>query len=261
MTLAIIGTKSALLPNNTASFIGTGGTGPYTYSVAPFVLNMSGAGGTINSSTGLYTAPATVQTSPRNFYDQVIVTDSATPTPNTATANVLVGYPWMLVADILITALSLTLDRVYFWNVKDNMPKDNSMFLVIAMPRQKPIASNNYPSGTAIDEGGPGWSQATSWTQVNSTLDIHVYSRGLDALYRLPEIFAALQGQYCRNQQRACGFYLSKVPHNAVDVSGIDGAAIPYHYVISLECIWTFSYTQAPPYWATFAEPEILVSN
>ncbi len=252
--LSIQGTKTALVINNIPYFGASGGTPTYTFSVAPMVVGVSGAGGTINSSTGLYTAPSSVQPNSRNFYDTIIVTDS---TGATAQAYIWVVYAWQLVGEILANDLAIAPERVYFWNQKIAMPTDNNLFLVLALARSKPLASNNAPTGTPVGSGGPGWSQAISWTQVNSSMDIHVYSRGTDALYRLPEVFESLQSPYSRSQQRANGFYVSKVARNANDLSSVDGDAIPYHYVVSCEIIWTHMKTITPPYWATFPEPVV----
>ena len=253
--LTLAGTKTALRPGNTASFGASGGTSPYTFSVLA-ATPLQGAGGTINASTGLYTAPASNVLAPRNSFDTIIVTDSAIPT-NTAQTMILVGPSWQMVAEIFKTAMNLNWDRFWFWDQKFNMPTDNNLFLVFSLSRQKPIASNTQPSGTPIGEGGAGWSNATVWTQINATLDIHVYSRGLDAINRLPEIFQIMQGPYSRSQQRANGFYLSKIPHQANDLSSIDGSAIPYHYVISCEIIYTNSFELAPPYWNTVPLPVV----
>lgn len=253
--LAIAGTKSALRPNNTASFGASGGTAPYVFSVAPAVPGSVGAaGGTINASTGLYTAPAAVQADPRNYFDSIVVTDSL---GATASTPILVGQSWQMIAEIFKTSMNLTWDRFWFWDQKFTMPNDNNLFLVFALSRQKPLASNNRPSGTPIGQGGPGWSNVTSSTQVSATLNIHVYSRGLDAINRLPEIFSIMQGPYSRNQQRANGVYLSKIPHDSNDLSSVDGAAIPYHFVIPCEIIYTNTFELTPPYWNQLPVPVV----
>ncbi|HVN66742.1 MAG TPA: hypothetical protein VMT55_00090 [Candidatus Sulfotelmatobacter sp.] len=252
--MTIAGSKSALRPGLQASFGAQGGTAPYVFSCSPYVAGVSGAGGTIDPATGLYTAPPTVRTDQRNFYDQVTVTDS---TGAKATTSILVGWSWMMVLDVLRQDLGLDPEHCYFWDQKINMPEDSSLILVVGISRAKPLASNLVAAGDPVEGGGPGWDQVTSYTQVNSSLDIHVYSRGMDASFRLAEVFASLQSPYSRTQQSANGFYLSKIPRNAVDASLIDGAAIPYHYVVSCEMIWTHSKTLTPPYYTQFPQPVV----
>lgn len=70
-------TSSQVAPSGTETFVAYGGYGVYTYS-----LSVNNSGGSINSSTGLYTAGATP-----NVIDTVLVIDSL---GNSSTANVQV---------------------------------------------------------------------------------------------------------------------------------------------------------------------------
>ena len=78
-TLGITPATATLAVNNTRSFTATGGTSPFTYSV------FSG-GGTINASTGLYTAPAVAGTATVRVTDSLGATANATVTINAALA-------------------------------------------------------------------------------------------------------------------------------------------------------------------------------
>lgn len=253
--LIIQQSATALRGGLTANFGAQGGTPPYAFSVAQYVAGISGAGGTIDPATGVYTAPPYARMNQRNFYDQVTVTDSV---GATASTWILVGTSWMMVMDVLRTDLNLDVQHCYFWDQKIDMPEDNGLIIVIGLNRGKPLATNLGPVGAPAGQGqGPGWDQVQSWTQVNSTLDLHVYSRGMDAVFRLPEVFVSLDSPYSRAQQATCGFYLSKIPHDAVDASGVDGSAIPYHYVVSCEMIWTHSKTLQPPYFDNVPTPVV----
>lgn len=71
-SLTLTVSSSTVSINNTVTFKATGGTAPYTYSIN------SGGIGSINSSTGVYTAPTTtLTTSPTTI--TVTVTDSESP--------------------------------------------------------------------------------------------------------------------------------------------------------------------------------------
>jgi hypothetical protein len=255
VSLQVQQTATAIRPGLVAYFGATGGTAPYSFACSPFVQGVSGAGGSIDPASGAYTAPPSVNLDQHNFYDTITVTDSL---GATGTASILVGISWMLVLDILRTDLTLDVTHCYFWDQKWDMPEDESLILILGVVNAKPIASNLTPAGTPGGMGqGPGWDQVQTSVQVKSTLDIHVYSRSMEALFRLPEVFASLQSPYSRAQQSANGFYLSKIPHNAVDGSGIDGDAIPYHYIVSCEMIWTHSKILTPPYYGSVPTPQI----
>jgi hypothetical protein len=252
--LTIQGTKTALGPGLTASFGAQGGTPPYSYSLAPFVQGKQGAGGSIDSASGLYTAPSEVNKDPRNFYDTVIATDSSSPVL-TAQTTILVGRPWNLLCEIFQKELGLPTNRVWTWNQKQDMPQDGKMFIILERPRSKPIGSGVMPVGTPVGPGGPGYNSTKIWSMVSATLDIHLYSRSNEADDRQAEVFAALTGPYCRSQQEANGFYLASVPQNSVDISGVDGTAIPYHFVISVIMMYKFEKVIAPPYFDDVPKP------
>ena len=110
MSLALAQSKTALAINLTASFLASGGSSPYAYSVLP-----GGAGGAIDSSTGLYTAPAVVPSDPSLLYDTIQVTDSLAAT---ASAQILVGTPLLLFCEILQRQLGLANGRVFIWDQK-----------------------------------------------------------------------------------------------------------------------------------------------
>ena len=87
--LAISPASSTVAVGNTLTFSATGGVSPYTYSI------VSG-GGTINSSTGLFTAPATAGSV------VVRVTDSLS---NTSNATVTVNAALVISPDPVITSV------------------------------------------------------------------------------------------------------------------------------------------------------------
>lgn len=249
--ISIAGTKTALRAGLTASFLASGGTAPYTYSVDP-----NGAGGTVDPS-GNYQAPAATPTDPRRFYDFVRAKDSA---GATAAVPILVGAPWQLVGEVIQQELGLALDRWFFWNQKAFQPKDDLLYVPIGIAFQKPYSSGKFPSGAAT-QAGPGADQVTKFTAVQATLDIHLISRGLDAINRLPEVFTALCGPYSEQQQEANGFFLARLPHQATDLSGLDGDAIPYHYVVSIDMMYQFTQVVSPDYYGTLPTPTILTNS
>lgn len=79
-TLTLNPDQQTIAPGETLQFSVSGGTAPYTFSI------ISG-GGTVNSQTGLYTAPSTASTV------EVEVTDSSTPTQQIADSVITVGSP------------------------------------------------------------------------------------------------------------------------------------------------------------------------
>lgn len=249
----IIGqTKTALGPKLTASFLASGGTPPYAYSVAP-----GGAGGSIDAGTGIYTAPALVSDDPLKFYDTIIATDSA-PTPLTIHTKIEVGNSWMLMLEIIKRILKLDPQMIWFQNQKQFQPENASkgMWVVLMFPSINTFASGIHPAGS-----GDGWDQTEKWANFSGPVDIHLFSRDLSALNRKEEVVMALTGPYSRQQQISNSFYLARIPHNIVDISGVDGAAIPYHFVISVELQYAKSRLIASDYYDEVPTPELIFNQ
>lgn len=247
--LSLRGNKSALGVNLIAYFMANGGTGPYTYSV-----RSGGAGGTINSSTGLYTAPAVVNGGlfgpPTKIYDTVQVLDNV---GARATAQILVGTPILLFCEIIQNQLGLANGRVYLWDQKIMEPTDAGLYIAISVLSCKPFANTNAPDGS-----GSGLMSDQS-VNMYAQLQVDIISRGTEARDRKEEIILALNSDYARSQQEGNCFYLGSLPPGSqfVNLSSPDGAGIPYRFNISVAMQYFFVKNVAVPYFDTFATPQV----
>lgn len=253
MSISISQNYSAVVPNASfVQFLASGGTSPYTYSVLA-----NGAGGTINSSTGAYTAPAQMTAYPaEGLYDTIRVIDSTAPTPLSATTKILIGTPLFLVCDILKTQLGLDDNHVYLWNQKLFQPTDSSLYVAISLSSCKPFSNNIYPLST---DG----SQVTQYTSMYGQLEFDIISRGPAARDQKELIPLALNSIYSQQQQEANGFYIGKLPvtNGFINLSVIDGAAIPYRYRISYALQYLVTLTQSVPYFNQFSTPEVVTNS
>lgn len=241
MALSIAQTLTAVAPGITSSFQGQAGTPPYSYDVVP-----GGAGGSVDSD-GIYTAPNTMGQTPQTLFDSVRVTDDA---GATATAQILVGTPLFLFCDILQTYLGLAQGRVYLWDQKIMQPTDSGLYIAVSNPRSKPFANN-----TSIDGGG----NSVQSVNVMATLDIDIISRGPAARDQKEQVLMALLSDYATQQQEANSFSIGRIPPASqfLNLSQIDGAAIPYRFKISVNMQYVASSTQPTPYFNSFATPTI----
>lgn len=221
MSLSLSSSVSALTSNLTASFQATGGTEPYAYAVLP-----GGAGGTINPTTGVYSAPASIQSDPRKAYDTIQVTDDD---GAMATLPILVTTYLGLFCDIIQKQMSLSDGRVYIYNQKINEPTDNGLFIAVGILNAKPFANS-----IRYESDGDDVMNAVQSVNMNVTLDLSVISRDTSALFRKEEVIMALNSLYAQQQQEANSFCIGKISTSFVNISGIDGAAIPYRFNISV---------------------------
>jgi hypothetical protein len=247
-TLALSQSKTAVGANITASFLATGGTSPYTYSV-----RSGGAGGTINSSTGLYTAPPAVSPNPLQLYDTIQVADNASP-KNIATAQIFVGTPLLLFCDIIQNQMGLDNNHIYLWEQKLFQPTDSSLYVAVSVLSCKPFGNTNYFNGST--------QQSIQSVNMYAQLQLDIISRGPAARDQKELVIMALNSNYSQSQQQGNGFFIGELPPGShfVNLSNIDGAAIPYRFAISVAMQYFVQKITAVPYFSSFPTPTVITN-
>lgn len=243
MTLSLTQSATAVGSSCVASFLAINGTGPYTYAVLP-----GGAGGTINASTGEYTAPAIVSSDPRYAYDTIQVTDS---TLATATAQILAALPLLLACEIFQHEMGLDNNHCYLWDQKIFQPKDSGLYIAISQTDCKPIGNVN--NNEATEQG--------QYVSMSSRLDLDIISRGPAARDLKESVLLAVGSQYSQQQQNANAFYISPLTNTFTNLSPIDGAAIPYRYRISFTFQYFYQHVQPSQYFDTFEPFEVFTDD
>lgn len=247
MSLVLTQTVYALAVNRSAYFNAVGGVGPVVYSVVA-----GGAGGTIDSSTGAYVAPSAIDEDPRKQIDSIKVVDSNL---DEALAQIQVAAPLVLLCEIIQRELGLAAGRVYLWNQKITEPNDKGLYVVLSVPSCKPFGNVNrqVASGGGLD--------SEQFIAMSAVVDIDIKSRGTSALDRKEEVLMALNSNYSDQQQEANGFYVAKLSSRFINVSAIDGAAIPYWFRISVNVQYAVSKTKPVQYFDTFDSPETAIDS
>lgn len=238
MALILTSSASAISPGRSAFFLGTGGTEPYVYSLAP-----GGVGGAVDPSTGEYDAPIGLTGT-----DVVIVTDATTAT---ASLPILVGSAMELVCDIISKEMELDSEQVILWDQKFDIPNDSRIYIAVSFMSGKPFGNNYVPDGS-----GAGIDGIQSINML-AVIGIDIMSRSYEAVTRKEEVLMALKSQYAESQQEANTFFIATLPVGFVNISGIDGAAIPYRFHIDLQMQYYVTKTKAVPYIDDFSPVEI----
>lgn len=235
----LLSNSLAVLPNVPTPFDASGGTPPYTFTVLE-----GGAGGSIDSD-GLYTAPAGYG------IDIVQVEDSL---GSFAQTKIVVDSPIQLMCDIIQNQMGLSPGQVYVYNQKINIPTDNKIYIAVGVISCKPFSNSNKSYGV-----GSGF-QSIQSTNFQATLSVDILSKSIDALNRKEEIILALMSQYSETQQELNGFYIAKISSAFVNLSEIDGAAIPYRFNISINIQYQITKTQPVDYFDSF-QPDSVITN
>lgn len=228
--IALTAATFALAPRFTTYFLGISGTAPYVYSVIP-----GNAGGTINSSTGLYTAPTTTG------FDLVQVTDAL---GHTATATMLIGTPVELFCDVIMREMNLDQSQVYLFNEKYDVPNDSRLYIAVGVFNPKAFGNSNK-----MDANGNSFQVVNMMT----TLSVNVMSRDRSAMDRREEVILALNSDYARSQCEINNFYISSIPVSLVNLSEADGDAVLNRFNISVNIQYLVMKTKAVPYFDTFS--------
>ncbi len=216
-----------------------GGVGPYNYSV------IVGAG-SIDAS-GLYTAPNEPGVA------QVQVIDSDAP-PSVALLNVTINTPLKLFLEIIRAELALQEGQVYLWDQKIKIPNDQGLYVAVGVVSEKYYSNVNRKE----DDGAGGLNQVQT-ANVKSMLSVDLISRGPAARDRKGELVLAFNSDYSRQIQQAHGFYVAKLPDSFVNLSVLDGAAIPYRFRINVNVHYAISKTKAVQFFDTFADPTVTI--
>lgn len=238
--MTLTSSATAIAPGRPAFFLASGGTEPYVYEVLP-----GGVGGTIDASSGEYTAPVG-----STGTDTIQVTDDDA---ETLTLPILVANPLELVCDIIKTEMDIDDDHIYLWDQKIMQPKDSDLYIAVGIESCKAFGNTNRQVGSDEDFE----SQAS--VNMLATLSIDLISRGPDARDRKEEVLLALNSNYAQNQMAGNSFYVAPLPAGAkfVNLSELDGAAIPYRFRISVQMQYFYTKTKSVPYYDEFSEAEV----
>lgn len=248
MSFIVSQSAFAVAPKVPASFLGVGGVAPYTYEVVA-----GGAGGTIDPTTGAFVAPPAFSLNPKFRFTTIKVTDGAAAE---ATAKILVGSPLMLLCDVIQREMNLADGRVYLWDQKLIQPTNEGLYVAVSMPAANPIGSSNRFVG---DEDGEN--QSEQFVTMQGVVDIDLISRDASARDRKEGLILAFDSDYARFQQDANSFYIAKISTRFVNLSEIDGAAIPYRYKATVKIQYSYSKSQEAQYFDQFEDAESTVNG
>lgn len=247
MTLSVRASISAMAPGRRTSFQAYGGAEPYAYSVVP-----GGAGGAIDPATGLYTADAVMNPDPKLNRVQIRATDSLGAVADSS--PILVADPLFLFCEIIQKELGLAADRVWIFDQKRKMPIDSGLFVIVHVTNLQPFGNN-----VKYDGSGSGLDAIQS-VNVKATLTLNIMSRSTEALIRKEEVLMAITSPYAESQMELNSFYIGRLPPGAqfVNLSELDGAAIPYRFNLSVNMHYFVKKTRAAAYFDQFAAPQVV---
>lgn len=118
-------------------------------------------------------------------------------------------------------------NRVFLWDSKINLPSDDGLYLAVSVVTVKPFSNTNAPVSNQV-----GF-QETQSANFLANVSVDLFSRGPFARDRKEEVVLALRSQLSQQMQARYGFYIAGITSSFLNLSEIDGAAIPYRFNIS----------------------------
>lgn len=237
--ITVTSNTQAIMPGRSARFLASGGTPPYVFSVQP-----AGAGGAIDPSSGVYQAPATLPGDPARMGDTILVTDALA---DTGSRGILIGSVFMLICDIIQREMGLGPKQVYAWDQKINIPKDSELYVAVGVMSVKPFSNVRKYDGS-----GPGLTES-QYANFRALINIDILSRSPAARDRKEEIVLALGSNYSQSQQELNAFNIGKITSSFVNLSEVDGAAIPYRYSITTHVLYVVTKSKPIDYYDQFS--------
>lgn len=238
MAITISPSPAEVNQNGTIQFSATGGTGPYVWTL------VSGIGSI--TTGGLYTAPH------KSGVAVVRVTDSLA---EKATLQLSVQSALTWLCKIIKSELELSDDQVFLWESKLIVPNDYRLYVTVGTVSCKPFANSREYVPVAGLGGGLNVLQSTNFLL---TASIDIYSRGVDARDRKEEIIMSLNSHYGLQIQQAYGFKIATISSSFLNLSEVDGAALPYRFNISVALQYKITKTKSVDYYDDFQPVELL---
>lgn len=157
-----------------------------------------------------------------------------------------------LLCDIIQKELELENGQVYLYDQKINVPADEKLYIAVKIGSATPFGSSRKEASD--DELGLVEVQTL---HVRQTVDIDILSRGTDARERREEVILALKSTYSQTIQEKNGFHIASIPSGFVDLSGIEGAAIPYRFNVSVNLQYKIAKTKQIAYYDQYSDSVI----
>jgi len=103
------------------------------------------------------------------------------------------------------------------------LPKTETFSISIGFMSLKPIGTSVRAIGDVEEIG----------TTMSGQVVVDIYGPSFDVMTRQSEIIQAVCSSRSKDSQTAGGFLIAQVPSTFNDISGIDGAMIPYRFQIT----------------------------
>jgi len=153
-----------------------------------------------------------------------------------------------LFCSIIKEGMDLEDDQIYLWDQKINIPPDNRLYVAVSVLNCKP-----YSLIRSYQDVGDDFSE-TITTNMLANVNVDIMSRGKDARDRKEEVILALGSTYSTMVQERNAMRIGRISNSFVNLSQLEGSAIPYRFNIGVSLQYKVSKTKAVDYYDTFTD-------
>lgn len=136
----------------------------------------------------------------------------------------------LILADIISTDMSLDPDRVVVYDQNFKAPKDQDIYVTIALQTSRIIGSNNRFA--PAEDGPPAKNdREIKYISLSEIYNIEITSKNRDALTRYPAVVMALTSDYSEQMQEENQIRIFRTGQ-VLDLSAIEGTSSLHRYRI-----------------------------
>lgn len=157
------------------------------------------------------------------------------------------GGTIFLLRDILIKEMGLEEERVTIWNQKLNIPPDEKLFIALSYLMGK--VYHVQAAERALDDGSMVEDQTAN---IQEMIDVHIMSKGTEALFRKEEVVMALASKYSQSVQEAHSFKIAPLPNAFRDNSELEASARLTRFTFTVVILAWYKKTKAIEHYDTF---------
>jgi hypothetical protein len=155
--------------------------------------------------------------------------------------------PDIILCDIITEELSLDADRVVVYDQNFKAPKDDAIYVIIALQQSKIIGSTNRYD--------PETDKEKKCVSLSQRYNVEITSRNRTAQTRYPEIVAALTSTYSQQQQEENQIKIFRAG-DVLDLSFIEASSALHRYRIPVIINSVKTYEKEITPFEYFPDPE-----
>lgn len=162
--------------------------------------------------------------------------------------------PLKTICQIIQSEMELGNDQVWIFDQKIPIPRDERLYVAVSVVSCKPFGNTRRTIATTSPLG----IAEVQSVNMQALISIDILSRGTDARNRKEEVVMALNSTLSESLQESESFFIAPLPKGFVNLSEIDGTAIPYRFNISVQVQYFVTKQKQIAYYDTFDDDLII---